>query len=145
MHHIFYLIGIGFIINQLMWILHPNQRIQKHRKFKEHNEINKGRKLEDWTEEYKGLLIFTAIPSVVFLLWLLLGLLSFNWFLFLGIITWNTVVIWPLSKLSEYSRAHTALHWLNSVIGFVFGLFVIVNAYHLKIDVYDWFIKAFFG
>lgn len=39
------------------------------------------------------------------------------------------------------SGEYTALHWLNSVIGFAFGIFIIVNSYHLKINAYEWFMQ----
>jgi hypothetical protein len=49
----------------------------------------------------------------------------------------------PLSKMLRYSFAYTALHWFNSIIGFVFAIFVTINHFHLKIDIYKLFISTF--
>jgi len=40
----------------------------------------------------------------------------------------------PLSKLVKDTFLYTVLHWFNSLIGFAFGVFVIVNHYHLKLN-----------
>jgi len=102
---------------------------------------NKGKKWDDMTEEYKDLLKTKGLASVFFMLWMFTGLLTFNWLIFLAIIIFNFTIIAPLGKLFKYSIGYTVLHWVNSLIGFTFGLFIIINSYHLKIDVYKWLIE----
>ena len=46
-------------------------------------------------------------------------------------------VIIPLVSMIGYGFMYTVVNWINSVIGFAFGVFVIVNSYHLKINVYE--------
>ena len=100
-------------------------------------------KWDDYTEEYKSLLKTKGLASLTFTLWMFGGLLTFNWLAFLIKIAFSFIIIAPISKLTQYSWAYTGLHWFNSLLGFAFGLFVIVNSYHLKIDLYAWFLGLF--
>jgi len=141
MKHIFYLVAIAFIIYEIIWITNPKVQIDKSKRFIEESKKNKGKKWDDYTDEYKDLFKSKGLVSLIFTLWMVAGLLTFNWLPFLAILVFNLIIIAPISKLTKYSTGHTVLHWLNSIVGFVFGIFVVVNSYHLKINVYEWFIQ----
>ena len=66
-----------------------------------------------------------------------------QWILFLSFLLLNILIVGPISKLVRFSFAYTLLHWINSLIGFAFGLFVVINHFHLKIDTYKLFIQLF--
>lgn len=136
MKHIFYFIGIFFVLYELYWIINPVAMVRNNKRFIELGKIEKDLKWDKNSDEYKTLYISTGLTSFVFLLYFFIGLLSFNWVAFALILAFNIVIIMPISRLTRYSFAYTALHWINSVIGLVFGVFVIVNSYHLKIDLY---------
>jgi hypothetical protein len=140
MKHIFYFIGIAFVIYEMIWLLNPKDQVEKAKEMKEEGKKNKGKKWDDYTDKYKSLLKTKGLASLTFTLWMFCGLLTFNWLAFLLKIAFNFIVIAPISKLTQYSWAYTGLHWFNSLLGFAFGLFVIVNSYHLKIDIYAWFL-----
>lgn len=137
MKHIFYFIGILFVIYELLWIINPKSRVEKSKIFTDLSKQFKGKKWGDFSEEYKDVLISKGIPGLILTIWMVAGLLTFNWFAFAVLIVFNTVFIMPLGELFKFSFAYTALHWLNSIIGFAFGLFVIINSYHLKINLYE--------
>ena len=137
MKHIFYFIGICFIIHEVLWLLNPVEYTEKSKKLKDLMKQNKDKKWDEYPQDYKDILINRGLPSLLFTLWMFTGLLTFNWFAFAVLIVFNTVFIMPLGKLFKFSFAYTALHWLNSIIGFAFGLFVIINSYHLKLNLYE--------
>ena len=121
----------------MLWLVSPVEYTEKSKKLKDLTKQNKGKKWNTYPDDYKDILISRGAPALLFTLWMFAGLLTFNWLAFIGIIAFNFIIIAPISKLFGFSHAYTVLHWLNSVIGFVFGVFVIVNSYHLKINLYD--------
>lgn len=137
MKHIFYFIGILFVIHELFWILNPKAQTEKAKKLNQLSKLFKDKKWDEYSQEYKDIIIFKGIPYAIFLTWLFLGILTFNWVAFAFIILFNLVIIAPISKLFKFSAAYTVLHWLNSIIGIAFGVFVIVNSYHLKINLFE--------
>ncbi|SOS48992.1 conserved membrane hypothetical protein [Tenacibaculum dicentrarchi] len=141
MKHIFYLNAIIFIIYKLSWILNPKEQVEKVKLFSKLSKEHKGEKWDDYSDEYKDLLKTKGVLALSFLLWMFVGLFSFNWVAFLFIILFNVLFISAVSKPFKYNNIYICIHWINSVIGFVFGLFVILNSYHLKIDLYTWLLS----
>ena len=137
MKHIFYLVAILYIIYEVIWILNPQAQVDKSKELNEESKNNKGKKWDDMSDNYKDILKTKGLASLIFTVWVFAGLLTFNWAVFLAKIAFNFIIIAPISKLTKYSVVYTVLHWLNSVIGFIFGVFIIVNSYHLKINVYE--------
>ena len=138
MKHIFYFVAIAFIIHQMIWILKPKFKVEKIKSFETESKKNKDKKWEEYSSDYKQMVIDKGSSSLLFTFWMFAGLLTFNWPVFLSILVFNFAIVAPISKLTKYSLMHTVLHWINSIIGFAFGVFVIVNSYHLKIDIYEW-------
>jgi len=130
---IYYLFTIIFIWYELQWIYDPLRETKENELFSKLHDEFKGKKWDDFPEEYKSLLKAKLLSCVV-IAWLFIGLFTFQWIAFLAILAFNILIIAPISKLTKFSRAYTILHWLNSVVGFMFGLFVIINHYHLKLD-----------
>jgi len=44
------------------------------------------------------------------------------------------VVLTPLGKLTLNTKFYPVISWIGAVIGLLFGLFVILNSYHFKMD-----------
>jgi len=141
MKHIYYFIGLIFVVYEVYWIYKPSKMLNLSKEYKE-----KEKEFDKITDDdrYFRLFLLVAIPNLVFFLWVLLGLLTYNWVIFLINIILSFFIIKPLLKLfgkNEYFKL--TLHWLNSIKGLVLGLFVIINSYHLKIDLYEYIIKIF--
>lgn len=134
MKHIFYLITIAFIIYEISWILSPKEKVEKTKKYFNENKKNKGKKWDECSEEYKHLLKTRGVWSFLVTLWLFVGLFTFNWVAFVAFILFNLLIIAPISKLFRFSTAYLVIHWINSVIGVLFGVFILINSYHLKIN-----------
>jgi hypothetical protein len=137
METIYYLSTIIFICIELHWLISPIEKTNDAKKFFELSKQSKGKKLSELTKEYKSE-IKSKVWSIFVLFWMFIGLFTFQWVAFLSIILFNILVIAPISKLTRFSITYTIIHWINSIIGFIFGIFVIINHYHLKIDLYKW-------
>ena len=95
---------------------------------------------DEFSEEYNSQLK-SKLVLVLVLIWMFIGLFTFQWAGFVAIFLFNLLIIAPLSKITRYSITYTIIHWFNSLIGLTFGLFVIINHYHLKIDLTQWFLS----
>ena len=135
---IFYLSTIFIIFIELAWVLHPIDKTENAKKFFKLTAENKGKKWDDYSSEYKSELKF-KIGLLYFFVWFIVGLFTFQWAGFLVVLLFNLLIIAPISKLVKFSFAYTVLHWLNSIIGLAFAIFTIINHYHLRIDLFQFF------
>lgn len=140
METIFYLSAVFLLWNELDWILRPIKKTNEARQFKILSGINKGKKWDEFTDEYKSVVkskVWLFIPVI----WIFIGLFTSQWVLFLSMFIFKIAIITPISKLAQHSILYTIVHWINSVIGFAVGLFVIINHYHLKINLTELFVS----
>jgi ABC-type lipoprotein release transport system permease subunit len=134
---IFYLSTIFFIWIEWNWLISPIEKTNDAKKlFGLSNEF-KGKKWNEYSDEYKSELK-SKFWLIGIILWMFIGLFTFQWVAFLAMLIFNVMIISPITKLTRYTMAYTVIHWINSLIGFVFGVFVIINHYHLKIDLTQW-------
>ncbi len=130
---IYYFSTIIFLFIEIAWIISPIEKTKDAKKFKYLAKLHKGKKWEDMPEEYR-----TQIKSKIWLvyvfIWMFVGLFTFQWIAFLLMLIFNFIIIDPLSKLFNHNFLYTVLHCFNSWIGFAFGVFIIVNHYHLKLN-----------
>ena len=137
MEAIYYLSSIIFICIELSWILSPIEKTNDAKKFFELTKQFKGKKWSELSKEYKSE-IKSKVWLIFVLFWMFIGLFTSQWVAFLSMILFNILVIAPISKLTRFSITYTIIHWTNSIIGLIFGIFIIINHYHLKIDLYKW-------
>lgn len=137
---IYYLSTILFIWVEWAWLVSPIEKTNDAKKFFELSKQFKGKKWDEFSKEYKSELK-SKVWFIWILLWMFIGLFTFQWAGFLAMLVFNILIISPISKLTRFSIAYTVIHWLNSVVGFAFGVFVIINHYHLKIDLTQWFVS----
>lgn len=138
MIYLFHVISIIFAVYELGWILNPTEKYYSLKKIVDLSKEQKGKKWAEYSQEYKDNIfdvIFKIIKAFVFIFWLLFGLFTFNWFPFLIFIGFQFIIITPLNKIFKSSDSiKIKIHWINSVIGFLFAIFVIINQFHLRID-----------
>lgn len=140
---IYYLSTLFFLYEELMWLVKPKQKNKEYKEFSELSELNKDKKWKEYSKEFKES-VGNRWIGLFFLLWMFFGLFTDQWVAFLIIFIFNVVVIAGIEKLLvKFSFNYVILHWINSLIGLIFGIFVIVNHYHLKIDLTKWFISLF--
>lgn len=140
MKHIFYFIGVLFIIYEMIWLVSPVAQIATNKYLKRKTRVYDENKIKfsDRSRKYKDSFFTKLAISMTFLIWMICGLFTFNWVIFMLFLLLQFLVMAPLSKASEYNMFHIILHWFNSLIGLALGVFVILNSYHLKIDLYQW-------
>jgi len=131
-------------MHEIYWIISPKKHVKATKKIRKLNKQHKGKKWDEYTEDYKDLFIKKGLPSLLFFVWMIVGVLSFNWILFLAMLIFNVGFINLISKPFRYNNIYVAIHWINSIIGFMFGVFVLINSYHLKIDTFE-FVKQLLG
>lgn len=137
---IYYLSTIILIMVEWAYLVSHIEKTKDARNFLELSRMHKGKKWDEFSEEYKSELK-SKVSLIWIVIWMFIGLFTFQWAGFLALIIFNFLLVSPLSKLLKYSLAYTILHWINSLVGFAFGVFVIINHYHLKIDLTQWFMS----
>jgi hypothetical protein len=137
---IYYLSTILFILLEWNWLVSPIEKTNDAKRFLELSKLNKGKNWDEFSKEYKSELK-SKVWLILIFIWMFIGLFTFQWAGFLAMLVFNILIISPLSKLTRYSITYTIIHWFNSLIGFAFGVFVIINHYHLKIDLTQWFVS----
>lgn len=137
---LYYLTALFFIWSELSWLISPIEKTKSAKNFLELAKSIKGKKWDEFPKDVKSELK-SKIWKVWILIWLFIGLFTFQWIAFLVMIIFNLFIILPISRLVKFSIAYTILGWINALIGFAFGIFVIVNHYHLKIDLTQWFVS----
>lgn len=142
MEHLFYLFGIVVMIYELFWIISPKEMYTNSKDFQDLAKQNKDKQYKEYSQEYKRLIGKNAImPFLIF--WLFLGLFTSQWGAFLIFIAFQFAIILPLDKLTLRTDTGVVIHWVNSLIGFLYTAFIIINAYHLHIDLFAWFRSTF--
>jgi hypothetical protein len=128
----YFLSALILIFNQLSWLILFNERyrtsIELLKMVKEKKEL---------TSEMKSKVGDNALFGIFLMIWLFIGLLTFQWFFYLGFISF-LLLIGIINKGERYKK----LHWFSSLIGFLFPIFMIINYYHLHIDL-EKFLKFF--
>ena len=135
---IFYFSTIFIIFIECGWVLHPIDKTDDAKKFFKLSAENKDKKWDDYSDQYKSELK-SKIGLLYVFVWFIIGLFTVQWVGFLAILLFNLLIIAPISKLLKFSFAYTILHWFNSFIGLAFAIFTIINHFHLRIDLFQYF------
>lgn len=116
----------------MVWVFSPIKSAEKSRRY---FKLLKGEtKMDDMSKDDKSLVMTKAFTSLFYLIWLFIGLFTFNWPIFLGYLILIWVVLTPIAKLTMETKMYAVVQWIGGVIGVLFGLFVILNSYHFKMD-----------
>ena len=142
MEHIFYFIGILFLIYEVYFLLNLKNELNEYKRFKELTNEFKNLEWDDYSEEYKKLFKNKAFV-LIFLFWLFIGLASSQWVLFLVFLLFQFIIIKPISDLVKFSFYRYFVTGFNTIVGIIFSLFLILNKYHFKLNLYEILINYF--
>lgn len=131
---IYYLSTIVFLYVQIEWIMHPIEKTIKYNRYKLLSKEFENKKEEEYSEEYKKERERKLFQIIWITIWLFIGLFTFQWVAFLSIYLLNILIIPALKKIITNYFFEVTINWINSIIGLSFAIFVIINHYHLKID-----------
>lgn len=137
--NLYYISTLVFLFNQLEWIIKPHEKLKEIKKTVKVLKFNSVYSI-DMTEEDKkafkdGLL--SALISLFIAFWMIVGLFTSQWEMFLSIIIFNLMIVRSLGNLLKDRKSYVYLHWTNSLIGLFFGIFIVVNHYHLHLSFTD--------
>ena len=142
---LYYLFVVCFIIIEIGYLIDAKGKADNTIKFNKLSKIHKGKKWDEMPEDYKYLLKNLLWASFITIVAIIGGLFTFQWPIFVAILLLNLVIVAPLQKLLKkfkFTLISIMVTWINSLIGFIVGLFVIVNKYHLHIDICE-FVEKF--
>jgi len=97
-----------------------------------------------FSNDYKpSYLIAWAFSQSVSVIFSLIGLLSSNWILFLlniSLFLCSRVILSICSKLEsfKFSKTHYSLILITAILVLTNSLFIVINFFHLKINIYDY-------
>lgn len=132
--NLFYLSTVVYMMNEARWLINLDEEINNVNRFIELSKENKGKPDNEVAEEYKKM-VNNNWDVIFIFFWLFIGLFTVQWEFFLAMLLFEILVIAPLSNWTRYTKAHKIIHWINSFIGFLFCIFVILNHYHLHINI----------
>lgn len=121
MKHIFYIMAIAPILWELQCILSPIKTSAQIKSMK-------GKKFDEYSPNQKAIIVF----MLGYLFWIFVGLLSFQWPLFL-----------LMFALGMIPKKYWVVRLIDSAITVVILMFIIINAYHLNIDVWQLIVNYF--
>lgn len=140
MTHLFYFVGLIFLIYEILFLFSIRKKLTDAKNFEEKSKENKGKSWNEYSEEYKTELIERCF-LLIFPLFFFVGLFTQQWFTFLLFLILQFSIFLPLSKLLGFSPLRYFTTGLNTLLGIVFSLFVIINHYHLHIDTFQIFME----
>jgi len=151
----FYLWGIlNLILFTFPYILEPRKNAKKLLNMigwwkslpnKQNSKTEKVFEFSDMPEEVKNTGIYMLIGVLSMLMWLIIGLFSFNWVVVLAFFIYSFII----GKLGGYfiknnmENEYTVYLFIHNVIEASAVLFMVINSYHLKINVWE-YLTTFF-
>ncbi len=124
MQHIYYFLTILLLCNELSWLTNIDKQIRIQQEFDE----NKDAEWKNRSEEFKT----TAYMVFGICIWIFVGLFTSQWLLFV-IYAPISISLSMIAKRYKYNNTWKSIHYVNSFIGVVFCIFLILNKYHLHI------------
>jgi hypothetical protein len=104
----------------IIWEMINVVNVYKVHNFIENINKSKGLKFDEMTANQKGF----SVMSIGYIAWIIAGLFTFQWSIFVCFL-----VIGMIPKIFAWYR------WVDSFVTLIALMFVIINAYHLQIDV----------
>jgi len=138
MTHLFYFTALIFLIYEIHFLLTLKSQYKKGIEFNKLSKENDDKKWDDMSDEYKTR-IKNRLFLIPFLIWTFIGLFTSQWIGFLLFIVFQYVIIYPLNKLVGFSPIRLLTTGINTIVGILFPLFIIINHYHLHLDTYQIF------
>ena len=119
MKHLFYFLTITLILWEVMNLVSINKTHQ----FALNLKNIKSKKFDEWSSNQK---IF-SILMIGYIIWNFIGFFTYQWIVFLVLFLFGLI-----------PKKYAWFRWLDSLIIFLVLCFIILNAYHFKIDVWQW-------
>lgn len=123
MKHVFYFLTIFPILWEVMTLVNLNKTHQ----FVLSLKAMKGKKFDEFTSSQK----LFPICMIGYIIWTFIGFFSFQWVVFLLLFLFGLI-----------PKKYAWYRWIDSFISFIVLCFIVLNAYHFKIDVWEWLVSV---
>jgi len=137
---IYYILGILLLFIEVSYFINPTKKAVETKRFRELYESESARE----TKEYKRLLLEKGCGSFLVLGWFMTGLFTIQWPVFLIFLILVFGVFAQLGKVTIKLKADWPLaisHWISSLASIITIVFLILNHFHLHIDIVKWFLN----
>lgn len=136
MKHIFYFLFIMFFVYEVIWLASAKEHIIRTLSVKKWLKENKTKNhdLKDWPSDVKTscfLALFVSIPVMILKL---IGLLSFQWPIFLIWIGVSLITIIIHQVIQNSKTGLFLLHVLVTIINMAFIILIVLNNYHFQMS-----------
>ena len=149
----YYFIVTAFLYIEFKYIVDTRGSIEKITRMQSISESLKTKEVEyeNMSAEEKWVLINIILKAFVVLFTVFVGIFTSQWPIWVGTMLINLVFMSPYTKFlkrtigenyRQDNRYVTAI-WINSVLGFAAALFVLINKFHLHLDILE-IVKNFF-
>lgn len=143
MEHLFYFGAVLFAIYELMYLMSVRSHVQEKIKYYLWSRDNKGVKYDELPKDIKYFAKRHVIVGVPLIFWIFVGLMSSQWVAF-GFFLITQLLLGIIKKPFKYNlQVSVFINYINTIIGLLFALFVIINKYHLRIDLL-YYVKSLF-
>ena len=142
-YHLFYLVGILFLFRELIDLIQPIQYINKmNTLYKMADKKNEPNAYEHLTIDEKSALWYSVF-SFIYVLWMMVGLFTSEWIVFLTFLIFSFLIYSPIVKLIRtklgMGKTYITAHIIATIIDICLILFAIINHYHLHINLLNLF------
>lgn len=142
MHEFFKFLFYGAIIlllfRHILLLGMFNSYSEKRRLIKEYYKSLKEKKekfdFKICPEHIKYPLIYNGLFGILEIFLMLFGLLTFNWLLFFCFLTYSVLLSGIMKAVYKSRMSYKGLLFIDFIISIGFYIFVVLNAYHFKID-----------
>lgn len=124
MGNVFYLFAFVAIVWELITVTSPRRVVNFQKRFNENTKD-----FGDWEQNQRLVGVF----MLCYIAWTLIGLLSSQWIIFLSLLA-----------LGLIPKGMVVWRWIDSVISLALLIFMLLNVFHLHIDLLQW-VKSFFS
>lgn len=139
MGHVFYFFGLlmvllnFFTISRFRRIFELREWMIKFKEVTGRNPVTGDyRKKDD-----KEILSVWSITVVLTSIWLFFGLIVKSWYVFLSLMIFNTIINLVIKMVGEFSKISFLLSFLKSLILLIVIAFLILNHFHLHLDIWS--------
>ena len=125
MIHIFYFFGLIALLYEILVIFNTA-------KILDYSETV----IKDKSKNMTGTQAFFILCLFLYIIWAFVGLLSFNWILFLALILLS-VIGTIITKITKNRIVKIIYRKFDGILSACILLFIILNKYHLHINLYE--------
>lgn len=128
MKTLFYIIAIIPMTREMFGIINPKKTIERIKEVEDYIKLSKEEQEKNKEAQMKN--VMRMLSSLIYFFWCFIGLLTFQWYLFI-----------PLLTLGLIPKKNVVWVFIDAVLGFSLILFIILNAFHFKLNLLEIFLN----